>query len=109
MSTVIAAGADWKGAASFSNNGTVYNNEEVAYSGSVAKAITCAGTVVPNDFMTGAQKDVIGTALGGLVKSTATMSAGGTGVVLMKMQKVEASVGAPFAGRLFMHREQAGL
>ena len=110
MSTNIGAGSDWAGAYTFTNNGTVYNNEEVAYSGTVTKKVTCLGTLAPTDFMTGAQKDVIGTQLGGLVKATATTPAGGaTGVVMMKMQKVEAIVGAPFAGRQFMHREQAGL
>ncbi len=109
MNAAIAAGADWAGVATFTNNGNVYNNEEVAYSGTMSKKVTCLGTVTPGDFMTGAQKDVIGTQLGGLVKATATMTASGTGVVMMKMQKVEAAVGAPFAGRQFMHREQAGL
>jgi hypothetical protein len=55
--------------------------------------------------MTGAQKDVIGTLKGGLVRASVTTT---NGVVMMKMQKVEAIVGAPFAGRLFMHREQGG-
>ena len=107
MSGKIALGADWNGVATFSNNGTVYDNEETAYSGTMSKAITCAGTITPAHFMTGAQKDVLGTTKGGLVNATADMSVGGTGVVLMKMQKVEAVVGAPFAGRLFMHREQS--
>ena len=106
MSGVIASGSNWTGAATFSNQGIVYDNEETAYSGTVTKSITCLGTIAPTDLMTGAQKDVIGTAKGGLIKtSVATTS----GVVMMKMQKVEASVGSPFAGRLFMHREQGGL
>jgi hypothetical protein len=104
MSGVIASGSNWTGTATFSNQGIVYDNEETAYSGTVSKSITCLGTIVPTDLMTGAQKDVIGTAKGGLIKTTITGS--GTGVVMMKMQKVEASVGSPFAGRIFMHREQ---
>ena len=110
MSGVIASGSDWTETATFTNNGTVYDNEETAYSGTVTQKITCAGTVTPALLMTGAQKDVLGTAKGGLINSTVTMGSSlGSGVVLMKMQKVEAIVGAPFAGRQFMHREQSAL
>jgi hypothetical protein len=105
MSTAISTGADWKATATFSNQGLVYDNDETAYSGTVTKAITCLGSIVPTDLMTGAQKDVIGTLKGGLVR-TAVISGSGTGAILMKMQKVEAIVGAPFAGRQFLHREQ---
>lgn len=107
QSTVIAAGANWAGVATFGNNGFVYNNDEVAFSGTVTKAITCAGAVVPTDLMTAAQAAAVGTN-GGLVKTTAVMSATGTGVVLTKFQTVQAAVGAPFAGKQFSHREVAG-
>jgi hypothetical protein len=60
--------------------------------------------------MTGAQAAAVGTN-GGLVKATATMTTGAvtsaSGVVLMKMQTVAAAVGAPFAGKQFLHREVA--
>ena len=64
--------------------------------------------------MTGAQAAAVGTN-GGLMKVTAaavaptTPSTGTTtGVIMMKMQTVQAAVGAPFAGKQFLHREQEG-
>lgn len=115
MSADITAGRDWKAGANFNNNGFVYNNDEVAFSGTVSKVITCANTIVATDLMTGAQAAAVGTN-GGLVKTTATAVAPAapstgttTGVVMMKMQTVQAAVGAPFAGKQFLHREQAGL
>jgi hypothetical protein len=108
MSTAIAAGADWPATTTFTNNGNVYNNDEVAFSGTVTKKITCAGSFEAKNLMTGAQEAAVGTN-GGLVKATAgTFTAGGTGVVLMKMQKVQTQVGAPFGGTQFLHREAAG-
>jgi len=111
MNAAIAAGADWTGKATFSNLGNVYNNDEVAFSGTVTKAITCAGTVLSTDLMTGAQAAAVGTN-GGLIKTTATLASGpvssASGVVMMKMQTVQAAVGAPFAGKQFLHRETAG-
>lgn len=112
MNADIAAGRDWKAGANFTNNGNVYNNDEVAYSGSVTKVITCAGSITSSDLMTGAQAAAVGTN-GGMIKTTATAVAPTapstgttTGVVLMKMQTVQAAAGAPFAGKQFLHREQ---
>ena len=108
MSAAIAAGADWTASTTFNNNGNVYNNDEVPFSGTVTKKITCAGTIVAKDLMTAAQDAAVGTN-GGLVKATAgTFTGGGTGAVMMKMQTVQAAAGAPFAGKQFLHRESAG-
>lgn len=107
MNTAITTGANWGGVATFTNNGNVYNNDEVAYSGTTTKAITCSGSITPGNLMTSAQLTAVGTN-GGLVNATATMTVGGTGVVMMKMQTVLPAVGAPFAGKQFMHREVAG-
>lgn len=114
MSADILAGRDWKAGASFTNNGNVYNNDEVPFSGTVTKGITCAGSIASSDLMNGAQAAAVGTN-GGLVKATASAvapvapSTGTmTGVVMMKMQTVQAAAGAPFAGKQFLHREQAG-
>ncbi|QTN26110.1 hypothetical protein HZ993_12175 [Rhodoferax sp. AJA081-3] len=110
MQAVITAGADWRGAATFTNNGFVYNNDEFATSGTVTKTVTCAGTVLSTDLMTGAQAAAVGTN-GGLIRTTASLASGATssasGVVMMKMQTVQAAVGAPFAGKQFLHRESA--
>lgn len=115
MSADIGAGRDWKAGANFNNNGFVYNNDEVAFSGTTSKVITCAGSITATDLMTGAQAAAVGTN-GGLVKTTATAVAPTapstgttTGVVMMKMQTVQAAVGAPFAGKQFLHREQNGI
>jgi len=107
MNAAIVGGADWTGKVTISNQGNVYNNDEVAYSGTVSKAVTCAGSVVASDLMTGAQAAAVGTN-GGVIKTLATATAPATGAVMMKMQAVQASVGAPFAGKQFLHREQAG-
>ena len=109
MNPAILAGADWKGVYTISNNGNVYNNDEVAYSGTVTKAITCAGSILATDLGTAAQNAAIG-GNGGLIKATgaATASTQATGAILMKMQTVQAAVGAPFAGKQFLHRETAG-
>ncbi len=107
MNAAIVGGTDWGGKVSFSNQGNVYNNDEVAYSGTVAKAITCAGSMVASDLMTGAQAAAVGTN-GGVIKALGTATVGATGAVLMKMQTVQAAVGAPFAGKQFLHRETKG-
>lgn len=106
MSGAIGLGANWKGVYSATNSGYVYNNDEVAYSGTVTKAITCAGSIVATDLGTSAQNAAIGTN-GGLIKTTGSVSGGASGAVMMKMQTVQAAVGAPFAGKQFLHREQA--
>lgn len=115
MSGAIGAGLNWGPGVSFSNGGNVYNNDEVAYSGTATKAITCSGPFVAADLATSAQAAAVG-ANGGLVKARGTAVAAvlpavgtATGAVLMKMQTVQAAVGAPFAGKQFLHREQAGL
>lgn len=107
MNAAIVGGTNWPAVATFSNGGNVYNNDEVAYSGTATKAITCAGSIVSTDLMTTAQAAAVGTN-GGLVRATAVGTVGGTGVVMMKMQSVQAAVGAPFAGKQFLHREVAG-
>ena len=108
MSANIIAGTDWAGQAIFTNNGNVYNNDEVAFSGTVTKTIKCSGSIAASDLMTGAQAAAVGTN-GGLVKATAgTLTASASGAVLMKMQTVLAATGAPFAGKQFLHRETAG-
>lgn len=112
MNAAISTGADWTGKATFSNNGNVYNNDEVAFSGTVTKAITCAGSIASTDLMTGAQAAAVGTN-GGLIKATASLASGpvssASGVVMMKMQTVQAAVGAPFAGKQFLHRETSAV
>jgi hypothetical protein len=107
QSTAIAGGANWTGVATFTNNGQIYNNDEVAYSGTTTKAITCAGGVAPTELMTAAQAAAVG-ANGGLIKATAAMSAGGTGVVMTKLQQTAASLGSVYGGKQFLHREPAG-
>ena len=110
MGPVITAGANWTGGVTFTNNGNIYNNDEVAYSGTAGKTITCSGTLATSDLATSAQLAAVG-GNGGLVKVTGTPVplTNATGVVLMKMQTVLPVVGAPFAGKMFLHREQAGL
>jgi len=114
MSPAITAGANWGPGISFSNQGQIWNNDEVAFSGTTTKTITCAGSIVPTDLMTTAQAAAVGTnggfikAGGTAVASTAPAVGAATGAVLMKMQQVQAAVGAPFAGKQFQHREQVG-
>jgi len=107
MNAAITAGSNWLGAATLSNLGFVYNNDESPFSGTVTKSITCGGTVLPADLMTTAQQAAVGPN-GGLIHSKVTaLSAGGTGVVLSKLQTVLPAVGGSFAGKTFLHREQA--
>lgn len=109
MSGVIGTGSNWTAVYRAANGGFVYNNDEVAYSGTASKSITCAGSIVATDLGTSAQNAAIGTN-GGLIRVTGTaVSGGATGAVLLKMQTVQAAAGAPFAGKQFLHREQAGL
>ena len=112
MSAVIAAGADWRGAGTFTNNGNVWNNDEVAFSGTQTKAVTCQATLLPTDLVTTAQAAAVG-ANGGLIKTTFLPTSVApnvaTGVIMTKLQTVLPVVGAPFAGKQFLHREQAGL
>ena len=112
MGAVIGAGADWKGAGTFSNNGNIWNNDEAPFSGTVIKPVVCQATLVPTDFATGAQAAAVGPN-GGLVKTTFTPTSLApnlpTGVIMTKIQTVLPAVGAPFAGKQFLHREQAGL
>ena len=109
MSTVIGLGQDWKGEGVFTNNGNIWNNDEVPFSGTQTKKVVCQGTVVPNDLATAAQIGAVGTN-GGLVKATlGSLAFGATGVIMTKIQTVLPAVGAPFAGKQFLHREQAGL
>ena len=109
MSGPIGLGQDWKGTGTFTNNGNIWNNDEVPFSGTQTKTVVCQGTVQPNDLATAAQIGAVGTN-GGLVKATlGTLLNGATGVIMTKIQTVLPAVGAPFAGKQFLHREQAGL
>ncbi len=106
----ILAGSNWGGTYTISNNGNVYNNDEVAYSGTATKSITCAGSILATDLGTTAQNAALGTN-GGVIRATGAVGAAATqssGVVLLKLQAVQAAVGAPFAGKQFLHREVAG-
>jgi hypothetical protein len=116
MYAAITAGANWTGGQTLTNNGVVYNNDESPISGTATKNIVCAGSFTANDLMNTAQQAAVGSN-GGLIHSTASsIAAGGlsgavgytsTGLVLMKLQAVQAAVGAPFAGKQFLHREAA--
>lgn len=112
MSTVIANGADWRGAGTFTNNGNVWNNDEAAFSGTATKAVTCQGTLQATDLATAAQAASVGPN-GGLVKTTFAPTSVApnvaTGVIIAKIQTVLPVVGGAFANKSFLHREQAGL
>jgi hypothetical protein len=105
MNAAITANANWTGTASISNQGLVYDNEEKAYSGLMAKGFSCAGKLAPADLMTAAQQASVGPN-GGLIHGLVTAVAPATGLVMTKMQTVKATVGAPFAGKTFLHQEQ---
>lgn len=110
MNAAITGNRNWTATATISNGGTVYDNDEVPYSGTMTKKLTCAGKIVPSDLMTSAQQASVGPN-GGLIHATVTPGAGvdnASGVVLTKIQTVKAAVGAPFAGKTFLHREQGG-
>ncbi len=107
MSAAIAAGTNWTGVVTFNNNSPIFNNDEVPYSGTTTKAVTCQGTVTATDLMTAAQAAAVGTN-GSLIKARGTATVGASGAVLMKMQTVLPAAGA-FGNRLLQHREQAGL
>ena len=112
MSGPIGLGADWKGTATLANGNTVFDNDEQPFSGAVNQTLTCAGSVTKKTMMNAAQQAAVGPS-GGLIHATATYPAvaaplvAGTGIVMNKLQVVKAAVGAPFAGKMFMHREQA--
>lgn len=116
MNAAIAGGLNWGGSVSITNVGTgVWNNDENLVSGTSTKTLRCSGSIVASDLMNAAQAAAVGTN-GSLVKAGATSVVAvapavgtSTGLVLMKMQAVQAAVGAPFAGKQFLHREQAGL
>ena len=108
MSAAIAAGTNWGGVVTFNNNSPIFNNDEVAFSGTTTKGVTCQGTIVATDLMTAAQAAAVGTG-GSLIKARGTATSGATGAVLIKSQLVLAGAGAPWAGKAMQHREQAGL
>ncbi len=116
MNAAIVGGLNWGGSVSITNVGTGdWNNDENLVSGTSTKTLRCSGPVVASDLMNAAQAAAVGTN-GSLVKAGATSVAAvapavgtATGLVMMKMQAVQAAVGAPFAGKQFLHREQAGL
>jgi len=112
MYAAITAGANWTGAQTLSNNGVIYNNDESPLSGTSTKTLNCAGTFTANDLMNTAQQAAVG-GNGGLIHASASSVApdaktvffASKGLVLMKLQAVQAAVGAPFAGKQFLHRE----
>jgi hypothetical protein len=106
MNAAITGNTNWNGTATIDNGGKVYDNDEKAYSGTMTKTLTCAGKIAPTDLMTTAQQAAVGPN-GGLIHATAAVDGTtATGVVLTKIQTVKAAVGAPFAGKTFLHREQ---
>lgn len=105
MNGAITGNRNWTATATISNNGIVYDNDEKGVSGGMTKTLTCAGKIVATDLMNSAQAAVVG-ANGGLIHATATAGTGATGLVMTKIQTVKAVVGAPFAGKTFLHREQ---
>jgi len=116
MNADIVAGRNWNPGVRFTNVGTgVWNNDESLVSGTTSKTITCAGALLATDLMTSAQAAAVGSngslvkATGVAVAPTAPSTGVATGAVMMKMQSVLPAVGAPFAGKQFLHREQAGL
>ena len=105
MNAAILGNLDWTGGATLSNQGIVYDNDEHAFSGLINKKVVCSALVAPSDLMNTAQAAAVGPN-GGLIHAVAnTFVAGGTGVVMNKLQVVKAAAGAPFTGKLFMHRE----
>ncbi len=113
MSGQIALGANWTGGFTLANNGFVWDNDENPFSGAASKSISCAGPIVATDLMTTAQAAAVGPN-GNVLKPLGTTAAAAgsvvasTGIVLMKLQSVQAAVGAPFAGKQFLHRELVG-
>ena len=120
MNNAIANGRGWTATAKVSNAGAVYNNDEAPFSGTSDKTITCAGSVAPTDLMTTAQAAAVGPN-GGLIQAIwAPVTANGTnkttdgrtivdtatGVLMYKMQLVNASVGGVFGGKQFMFQQQ---
>ena len=103
MNAAIVAGADWNGAAQYTNNGQVYGRDEDPYSGSMTGQFTCAASMTPNSFMNSAQIASVNN--GGLVNVTFTpgtvsgttftaAAAGTAGVVLTKLETTTALGGA---------------
>ena len=113
MAAAIGGNRNWDATALVSNQGVVYDNDEKPFSGLVSKKISCAGSMVSADLMSTAQAAAVGTN-GGLIHALTTFPAPvaplldqGTGLVLSKLQLVKPAVGAPFAGKMFIHREAA--
>lgn len=110
MSPAISTGTNWTGASTLSNNSVVYDNDEQSFSGVKTKVLSCAGRFTAADLMNSAQLAAVGPN-GGLIHATGTPVApsatvlASTGLVLNKIQVVKAAVGAPFAGKQFLHRE----
>jgi hypothetical protein len=118
MSAAITGGRDWTATATVSNSGNVYNNDEAPFSGTTTKTVTCSGNVAATDLMTTAQSAAVGTN-GGLIQAGWTpdlpnvKAANGvtpvdtaTGVLMYKMELVNASVGGVFGGKQFMLQQQ---
>jgi hypothetical protein len=126
MSKAIGGNRNWTAAEAVTNNGIVWDNDEMPSSGSVTKVVQCGGNIAASDLMNAAQAAAVGTN-GSLIKVVASAIAAGTlvkddprlsqnvnaddtatGLVMMKIQTVKAAAGAPFAGKQLIHREAAG-
>jgi hypothetical protein len=114
MNSAIAAGRDWVGQTTLSNGGNIWSNDESGRSGTKTKVITCGGSFTANDLRTEAQNNWIANNAG-LIRVTATptdplvdtTTETSTGLVVVKLQAVQAAVGAPYAGKTFFHRVPA--
>jgi hypothetical protein len=108
QSVRIAGGLNWNATATASNSGFIWDNDENPFSGVSTKTLTCSGNLAQSDLMTSAQALSV-TSTGARVNATfGTLTNSATGMFLVKMQSVQAAVGAPFAGKQFLHREVVG-
>jgi|GEM_PF-1212697 len=123
MNAASRDGRNWTGAMRISNGGIAYDNDENPAGGMAAKRINCLGAFTTADLQTAFQATALG-GNGGLIHATATAIDAGTladnsttpptpavnaadqatGLVVFKVQTVQASVGQPFAGKTFAHR-----
>jgi hypothetical protein len=92
MNAAIVAGANWNGAATYTNNGQVYGRDEDAYSGSMTGKFTCSASMTPESFMNSAQ--IASATNGGLVNVNFTPATGTTGVLMTKLETTTALGGA---------------
>ena len=105
MNDAIVNNRDWTARADLTNNGVVYDNDEMPFSGTKTKRLQCAGTVVPSDLMNSAQEASVGPK-GGLIHASADLTILGanpadvaSGVIMTKLQVLNGTK------TVFMHRE----